>query len=439
MQTFTGIEYLKIDIANNCGKDKLKFQERIEWFNTNIENKVNKDSSNQELLDLISKEIEPEEIELTFAGLQAYVKYLNNEPSGYMISFDATASGTQIMSALTTDIKGMLLSNLIDDNRHDVYTEVYYLLKEVWRRAHGKELAIPRKNIKQAIMVMMYGGSKSIMKYLNDDKELFQSLMSCCSVKIKGAYTLCQSLLRCIDKEVSTYTWITPDNYHVKTDILSKYMEERDTPVGRIKVWYKDLGKDPFYKGNVANLVHSIDGTLMREVVARCNYDRDAVLKSMSKLHRVLNITVDEVSLLAKTVGTTMNQELKELVDIYYKCGFVSVRCLKYIETESDVLGIIRDTDEDFVNSLYKMAEQMLSYNSFDVVVVHDCFQCLSNNMSYVRYWYKEVLAQMVECNVLKYMMKQLPNGKVEYARHFQRDFKPEVANLIRNSNYAIC
>ena len=79
----------------------------------------------------------------------------------------------------------------------------------------------------------------------------------------------------------------------------------------KIKVWYKDLGKDPFYKGNVANIIHSIDATLMREVVARCNYDRDAILKSMSKLHRVLNITVDEVSLLAKTVGTTMNQELK--------------------------------------------------------------------------------------------------------------------------------
>ena len=182
-QTFTGIEYLKIDIANNCGKDKLKFQERIDWFNTNIENKVTKDSTNQELLDLI-KEIEPEEIELTFAGLQSYVKYLNNLPSGYMISFDATASGIQIMSAITTDVKGMLLSNLIDDNRHDGYTEVYQLLQEVWRQAHSKELAIPRKNIKQAIMVMMYGGSKSIMKYLNDDKDLFQSLMSCCSIKI---------------------------------------------------------------------------------------------------------------------------------------------------------------------------------------------------------------------------------------------------------------
>ena len=137
MQTFTGIEYLKIDIANNCGKDKLKFQERVEWFNTNIENRVTKDSTNQELLDLI-KEIEPEETELTFVGLQAYIKFLNNEPSGYMVSFDATASGIQIMSAITTDVKGMLLSNLIDDNRHDGYTEVYQLLQEVWRQTQSK-------------------------------------------------------------------------------------------------------------------------------------------------------------------------------------------------------------------------------------------------------------------------------------------------------------
>ena len=71
-----------------------------------------------------------------------------------MISFDATASGIQIMSAITTDIKGMLLSNLIDDNRYDGYTEVYKLLQEVWRQTHSKELDIPRKNIKQAIMVI---------------------------------------------------------------------------------------------------------------------------------------------------------------------------------------------------------------------------------------------------------------------------------------------
>ena len=84
------------------------------------------------------------------------------------------------------------------------------------------------------------------------------------------------------------------------------------------------------------------------------------------------------------------------------------------------------DTDEKFVNSLYKMAEQILSYNSFDVVVVHDCFKCLPNNMNYVRYWYKEVLAQLVECNVLKYMMEQLPNGKVGYIRYLNRTLNPK-------------
>ena len=437
-ETYSGIDYLKIDIANNMGLDKLNFQDRIDWFNENIPYRVKKDTSEAHLKALVGT-LHPEEPELFFAGLCAYKAYLNQEESGYRISLDATSSGIQLMSAITTDIKGMLLTNLIDNTRHDSYTEIYELLKEAWKHNYQEELNISRKAIKQAIMVMMYGGSKSILKYLNNDERIFDMLMSCCNVKINGAYKLCKVLLNCIEPECTGYSWVTPDNFHVKSDILVQYKETRTTDKGTIHVKYKDLGKDPYYKGNVANLIHSLDGTLMRELVGRCNYDRNNLLATMNRIERILNSGADKIVLLSKTTGSKMNSQLQELIGLYNQSGFFSVRILDYINSEADVLGLITETNEIFLNKLYDLVKRMLSYNPFDVLVVHDCFTCLPNNGNYVRYWYKEIIAEMVEVNILKFMLNQLPNGMVQYKKIFEKDMNTAVAEFIRNSNYAIC
>ena len=109
MDKFSGLEALKIDIANNFGKDKLNYFDRINWFNSELSPKIKANSSIQ---DLMLEAEYAEEPELAFAGLQAYIKYLNQEPSGYMVSFDSTSSGIQIMSALMGDNSGMILTNL---------------------------------------------------------------------------------------------------------------------------------------------------------------------------------------------------------------------------------------------------------------------------------------------------------------------------------------
>ena len=80
MQQFTGREYLMIDIANNFGLDKKKWNERISWF------KENQDK----LEDLIKDADEPA---LFFAGVQAWRQVERGEPIGYPVSLDATSSG----------------------------------------------------------------------------------------------------------------------------------------------------------------------------------------------------------------------------------------------------------------------------------------------------------------------------------------------------------
>lgn len=91
MINYSGLDYLKIDIANSKGLDKLQFEERINWFNNNIN--INQETTNQELLTLV-QEHRFEEPELGLAGLMAYRDTLANKPTGYRVALDSSNSGT---------------------------------------------------------------------------------------------------------------------------------------------------------------------------------------------------------------------------------------------------------------------------------------------------------------------------------------------------------
>ena len=436
MQVFTGIDYLKIDVANNFGLDKVTYQERIDWFNSNIN--FSPESTLTDIIEWIHIH-EPKEPELFFASAKAYVDYLNEVPSGYMISFDATASGIQIMSAVSGDYTGMLGTNLVDSNtRYDVYTELFEITKERFKGIYKEDLSIERDRIKAAIMVMMYGGSRSIMDKINNDKRVFDMIMDICKEFINGAYGIRSCLLKCIDTETSIYEWVTPDGFHVSNPILVQYMEERFTDVGKIQVKYKDLGIDPYYKGNVANLIHSLDATLMREVVSRCNYNLNQVQKVKSLLNLYRNTEPENYNEIIKQIGSSReNTILEELMKLHDKTGFVSVRVLDYINNEKDAVNVILTKDKGYVDSLTKLCDTLLKYQPFEVICTHDCFRTHPNNMNYVRYWYNNVLADIVESDSFEFMMSNLPNGS-KYFKQLPRANQTAVES-IRQANYAIC
>lgn len=138
---FTGMEYLKIDIANNYGKDKLNWDERLLWFEFNKDN-------------LDSLVPDAEEPALFYAGVQAYKQAVEGNHIGYTVSLDAICSGMQWLSILTGDRSAAELCCVIGQNRNDAYTAIYqFMVDEL-----GEGAKIGRSDTKRAIMTLTKWG-----------------------------------------------------------------------------------------------------------------------------------------------------------------------------------------------------------------------------------------------------------------------------------------
>jgi DNA-directed RNA polymerase len=125
---FTATEYMQIDVAGTYGLDKESWTTRINWTQsheaqfTDVEEQAGDHT-------LVQQADEPAQF---YAAVCAYNKVLKGEPTGHMISLDATASGLQILAALVGCEESAELCNLINTGeRVDAYTSLYEVMKDV--------------------------------------------------------------------------------------------------------------------------------------------------------------------------------------------------------------------------------------------------------------------------------------------------------------------
>lgn len=141
-QTFTGWEYLCIDIANHFGLDKETFEKRIQW----VEDHINH-------LGFMVKQAETPE--LFQKSIMALNRVRNGEPIGHIVHFDACCSGIQIMSALTGCEEGAYNTGMIDpEQRMDAYSNTTGAMNSLLEAAGMSSIEVPRKDVKQAVMTL---------------------------------------------------------------------------------------------------------------------------------------------------------------------------------------------------------------------------------------------------------------------------------------------
>lgn len=398
MQTFKALEYLKIDIANSFGLDKKDWDERIKWF----------DENEHQLMNLMQ---DAENVAQYYAGLVALRDVKAGKPTGYLISLDATSSGIQILSVLTGDRKAAQVCNVLDTgHRRDAYTDLYRMMQaKVVEICGATGSKFARADLKQAIMTSYYG-SQAVPKKVFGDGNLLMAFYKTLEEETPHAWALNKAFLKMWDPEAPIYEWVMPDNFHVKIKVMDKVQE---TVVFMGEAFTTERSENqptPSGRSIGANVTHSIDGFIVRELERRCDYDPRVKT-------RVQQAIIDGP-------GEKVDDDMvKTLWETYQRSGYLSARVLDYLDT-SNIHMVDTDAIQDMLDSMPE--------KPFKVIPVHDCFKVHPNYGNDLRKQYNLQLSLIAKSNMLSFVLSQFLGYDVPVVKKYH------FADEVLNANYAL-
>lgn len=412
MDSFTGFEYLLIDIANNFGLDKMLFNERIEWARNNLD-------SLESLAD--KAETQP----LYLKAVQALRKAQAGIPTGHLVELDAAASGIQIMSALTGCVSGATITGLVDP---DVRADAYTILTKTMNGILGGGLEVSRKDAKAALMTSFYGSKAKPIEIFGEDTPELDAFYKASAQLAPGAWELLQDLLASWQPWALSHSWKLPDGY----DARVKVMEQKEARVEVDELnhatfsytFYENQGSKTGLS-NAANCIHSVDAYLLRCMHRRCNYDKPVVLQAYEAILSEQGLRLDGYT--SQCDGTT--GKLQYYIEQYERSAMADVVILSYIKDGYQTQYL----SNSHLEALAAIIEGMLAYEPFELVTIHDAFKAHANNCNHVRYQYKEILAELAESNIIVDILSQIHGVKGTYPK-----LSNNLGDLIRNSNYAL-
>jgi hypothetical protein len=394
-QELTGTEYLMAEIACKHDKafEKEQWNDRLAHFHSLDldDSRIYKKASNAPGLR---------------AAVLAYRKAQKGEPSGYMISLDASSSGLQFLSLLVSCPKSWALCGG-DESVLDSYAALYQTMEV------GKGLT--RKDIKRAIMTALYGSTATPEEVFGPNIDLFYETME---TEAPGAWDLNLGLQELWDDIPDTvYSWVLPDNFHAVIETQDRANASVNFLGGRFDVPVKVDQKPRFHKGLGPNLIHSVDGFVVREMLRRCMFKEEVTT-------RVMDLILNPVGAFIYGTNGKSADMVQTLWDWYLETGILSVRILDYLY--EDTMGLV---DPMVVAKLL----QSLPDQSFDVVTVHDCFRCHPNYGNDLRRQYNTILADINDSTLLKSIASQVVNREVKVRKHGKID-----REVILNGNYLL-
>ena len=412
MKHFSGFDYLLIDAANNYGLDKLPFEGRIDWATHN--------------LDCLEGHAEYAETKPLFIkAVMAIRKAQQGLPTGHMVAMDGVCSGIQVMSVMPGCVAGARATGLIDTS---VREDDYAAITEAMNTILGGGLVVSRSDAKRALMTTMYGSKKTPKDLFGEDTPELAAFYQAVQIIAPGAWELLQDLLASWQPYALSHEWKLPDGFDARVKVMSKKearieVDELDHATFTYE-FYENQGQK---KGISlpANAIHSVDGYVLRCMHRRCNYNREVAEEAV----RIIEVEMIQRSLGAQRTVTQPAGKAGYYVEQYERSTLVDVVIMPYLNEEN-----VQQLSQEHLEKLVEIINGMLQYKPFELVTVHDAFAAHPNNVNWVRWQYKEILADIADSNVIDDILSQI-NG---VPCTFQK-FSFNLGDQIRNGDMGLC
>lgn len=416
MIQFTGWEYLLIDAANQFGHDKMLFEERIKWAEDHLHEL-------EALADQAAKKTRP----LYLKAVLAIRKALRGEASGHLVGFDGVCSGVQIMSAITGCIEGCKATGLVDTGiRPDAYSLTTQVMNDLLAD-QGLAVTVSRDDAKQALMTSFYGSRKTPKDIFGEDTPELNAFYLAAHKVAPGAWELLQDLLGSWQPWALEHSWTLPDGYVARVKVMAPKearieVDELDHATFTYEFYENEGTKTGL--ANAANVVHSIDALVLREMHRRCNYNHEtdgvgAICVREELERRTLEgCEEDEMD---------PNSKINYYVGHWARSGFASMVIMPHINATN-----VRMIPTELLQELAAIIETM-NHKPFPIITVHDEFKAHPNYINHMRQHYINILAELADSVIVSDILSQLHGRPGTFTK-----LSNDLSKHIRNSNYAL-
>lgn len=400
MIKYTPLQYLQIDIANHYGLDKLQFEDRIKWVLANEEN--------------LEDNLNADDKYRYIAAVQAYRLAQAGEPVHYLVGMDAAASGIAILGAVAGCKTTARNTGIIGKKRKDIYG----ICTDVMSAILGSEVTVARKEVKGALMPCYYGSKAAPGRVFGKGTDEHQAFLEAAETVAPGASALKERLLMAWQPFALKHSWVMPDGFHVVKPVLQTMetkLEIDELDHTSIKMLYEDNVGTETGLSLVADVTHSLDALLVREVGRRCNFNRAKLLTAGYFLHK-------------RVEAGLPSKDSPHIEQLWRDTKFLSLLGMECINEES-----VLDFSLGYCIELLQLVERTLDRPSFEILFIHDEYLCHPNYMNHVRQTVIDVMAELADSNVISYILSQITGSPVVV-----EPIDCKLGDLIRESEYII-